>query len=424
MSDSQPPTPLDPEPEPVPDQTPPPAVIYTLPPRRSLLRFLAEHNPFYLLSAACMLASCLALTNSLSWMSIERGRLITLIVTLNVYEAALLAIAIFLIKQRKLRRDGRILLLLQAFFLADFSFLNAEIATADFQTGLAINLVLLALAAIKMGVVLRVLKPGFTALQFAFVMLQLTVLFVSPVVLRWTDANRSILNPRDFYVMWWIVGLLPAAYELLTHADRGRIMSVSADAQTAPTTAYLSLPFVSLLLHLGIIHWVYRVDYVGAHAAPLLLGLTLVINRFGPSTKFTRPDLVFLRAALPAAAVLVSLNQPFVFDLGIAYPRLVVTPLNLSIAGAFFVYLYCFLMPWLRMVLVAGAAAAMFYFFGPTWQQIDRFLMNGWDRGMALADRAAPKTLGEWGVLGLIASFAFLAIGFAFSLRKHPESSD
>ena len=53
----------------------------------------------------------------------------SLIVTLNVYEAALLAIALFLITRRGLRRDGRMLLLLQAFFLADFTFLNAEVAT-------------------------------------------------------------------------------------------------------------------------------------------------------------------------------------------------------------------------------------------------------------------------------------------------------
>ena len=49
---------------------------FTLQPRPSLLRFLTEHNPFYLLSAACMLASCLALTNSLSWTSITHTRLL------------------------------------------------------------------------------------------------------------------------------------------------------------------------------------------------------------------------------------------------------------------------------------------------------------------------------------------------------------
>src|SRR3954463_15048583 len=62
-----------------------------------LWRFIVEHNPFYLLSAACMLASVLALTNSFSWSPIATRRLITLIVTLNVYEGALIALALFLI---------------------------------------------------------------------------------------------------------------------------------------------------------------------------------------------------------------------------------------------------------------------------------------------------------------------------------------
>ena len=50
---------------------------FSLQPHPSLMRWLAEHNPFYLLSAACMLAGCLALTNSLSWVSITPGRLVT-----------------------------------------------------------------------------------------------------------------------------------------------------------------------------------------------------------------------------------------------------------------------------------------------------------------------------------------------------------
>ena len=110
-------------------------------PKPLLVRLITEHNPFYLLSAACMLASCLALTNSLSWSPIAMRRLLTLLVTLNVYEAALLGIALFLVTKRGLRRDGHMLLLLQAFFVADFTFLNAEIATSspDAGTGILIN---------------------------------------------------------------------------------------------------------------------------------------------------------------------------------------------------------------------------------------------------------------------------------------------
>ena len=424
MSDTNPQIPLEPEPEPEPQSSQAPKQ-FTIQPRPSLLRFLTEHNPFYLLSAACMLASCLALANSLSWTSITHTRLLSLIVTLNVYEAALLAIALFLITRRGLRRDGRILLLLQVVFLADFTFLSAEVATGDVRAGLAINAVLFVLAAAKMGVVIRVLKPSFTALQFLFVLAQLAVLFTLPVVLRWLDTSRGpgdgVGDPRQFYIVWWIVGMLPALYELFTHLDRGRIVSVAPTAQAAPTTAYLVLPFVSLLAHMGILHWVYRVDYYGAHAAPLLLGLTLVLNRYTPTRVLPRKDLVTLRLLLPAMAVLVSVTNPFVFDAGLNYPRLTLTTFNLALAGAFLVYVYCFLMPYARYVLVAGAATAALYVVGPTWQQIDRAVQQSWSRGTGVAERLVPKTLGEWGVVGLVASFAFLALGFWISLRKQPD---
>ena len=45
-------------------------------PRSAVVRFLFRTNPFYLLSAMCMLAGCLALTNSLSWTSIPIERLL------------------------------------------------------------------------------------------------------------------------------------------------------------------------------------------------------------------------------------------------------------------------------------------------------------------------------------------------------------
>jgi hypothetical protein len=395
---------------------------FSLQPRPSLMRWLAEHNPFYLLSAACMLAGCLALTNSLSWVSITPHRLLTLIATLNLYEALVLAIALFLITKRGLRRDGRMLLLLQAFFLADFTFLNAEIATANVRTGLAVNAILLLLAAIKLGIVLRVLRPNFTATQYGFVLLQLAVLFVTPLALRWLDANRGIVNPKQFYGLWWVIGLLPAVYELLTRIDpRGRVMSVSPNAQAAPITAYLALPYISLLAHVGVLHWVYIVDFFGAHAGPILLGLTLVLDRFSPNKLVPRKDLLTLRLLLPAAAVLVSMNNPFTFGPAWAYPRFELTTFNLAVAGAFLVYLYCFLLPYARIVLVAGAMAALWYAFGPTIGQVANGAQRGWDYGVDVTDKLAPKTLADWGVIGLVASFTFLAIGFWISLRKQPD---
>ena len=393
--------------------------VRTIHPPPLIVRLVTEHNPFYLLSAACMLASCLALTNSLSWTSIPRGRLLTLILTLNVYEFALLGIALFLVTRRRLRRDGRMLLLLQAFFLADFTFLNAEVVTADLRTGVVVNAVLFVLAAAKVGLVLLVLRPSFTAWQYAFVLVQLGAVFAAPCVFRWLDAGDGLANPRHFYGAWWVVGLLPALYEVLARLDRGREpLSVSPHAQAAPTLAYLVVPFVSLLTHLGILHFVYDVRFYGAHAAPVLLGLAVVLNRYSPTSFVPRKDLLALRVLLPAMAVVVSANNPFTFPLDLTYPRVTLTPLNLAVAGAFLTYVYSFLLPHAALALAAGAAAAAVYVFGPSRHQVVQVVRAAWATSEEAGRRLVPKTLADWGVIGLVASFAFLAIGFWISLRK------
>src|SRR5580765_4984854 len=105
--------------------------ITTVPARPSVARWIVDRNPFYLLSAVCMLFGCVALTNSSSWTSIRLNRLLILTATLNFYEVLLIGLAVFLIVHRKLRRDGMILLILEAFFLVDVTFLNSEIFSAD-----------------------------------------------------------------------------------------------------------------------------------------------------------------------------------------------------------------------------------------------------------------------------------------------------
>lgn len=413
--------------------TPPGAAVRTLYPQPSLLRLLTEHNPFYLLSAACMLASCLAMTNSLSWTSIPRGRLLTLILTLNLYEAALLAIALFLITRRRLVRDGRMLLVLQFVFLADFTFLNAEIATLDLRTGALLNAGLFALAAVKLGVVLRVLRPAFTPLQAAFVLVQIAAVYAIPCALQWFDGDRGLVGPRHLYVVWWVAGLLPALYELVSYVDRRRRGGVTgfntdtagggaaAGAQAAPTTTYLVLPYLSLLTHIGILHYVYDVGYYGAHAAPILLGLTLVLNRANPTRSVPRNDLVLLRLLLPLAAVLVSANDPFRFPVRLGPSAVTLTPLALAVGGAYLTYVYCFLHRHARLFLATGAAAALLYVFGPSRRQTVGGLRSAWEWTSGLTERLAPRTAADWGKLGLVASFAFLALGLWVSLRKRPD---
>lgn len=102
---------------------------------RNLTRFVAAHNPFYLLSALSMLLGCYLLSRALALEPGQAGKLIQLIGVLNVYEALLIALALFLIVRRGLVRDGRGLLWLECVFLADATFLGSELYASDLTTG-------------------------------------------------------------------------------------------------------------------------------------------------------------------------------------------------------------------------------------------------------------------------------------------------
>jgi hypothetical protein len=381
--------------------------------RSAFMRLLIEHNPFYLLSAACMLAGCLALTNSLSWNPIATKRLLTLIVTLQVYEAALIGLAIYLVTSRGLVRDGRILLILEAVFLVDAAFLNAEIATLNFKVGLMVNGILFVLAAMKIWLVTRSLYPNYSFDKLAFIWMQLAVLFAIPCTLRGIDKDG--VSSLAMYFAWWMAALLPAMYELM--AGQPHAVGEPWSRGVAPMRAYLALPYISLLVHVGILHYVYDVAFYGAMAGPVLLGLTLILNRVQPSTVIPRKDLLALRILLPVAAVFVSMNnpQPLRFSLG-TNALLQFTPLSLASGAAYLIYVYCFFLPHALMLIGVAAVCMVVAVFGPA----PRTLWRGWVR---VWDWTVPRTLFQWGVIGLAASFAFLGLGAWVSLKKTPATS-
>src|SRR5690606_28481768 len=127
--------------------------------RPGIVRFIIDHNPFYLLSAVSMLAGCLMLTNSTSWSpsDVSLTRLLVLIVTLNVYEILLVGLGLYLIVRRGIVRDGMILLLLEVLFLVDVAFLNGEVCTLSQAAGMIVNGLLMAVGAAKVYVIFRVL---------------------------------------------------------------------------------------------------------------------------------------------------------------------------------------------------------------------------------------------------------------------------
>ena len=75
-------------------------------PRRSLLRFIVDRNPFFLISALCMFAGVRVILSALNAAPGDLPPLLWSIVALNLYEALVIALGLYLIVRRKQHRDG------------------------------------------------------------------------------------------------------------------------------------------------------------------------------------------------------------------------------------------------------------------------------------------------------------------------------
>jgi hypothetical protein len=395
------------------------------------VRFLFRHNPFYLLSAMCMLAGCLSLTNSLSWTSIGLGRLLALIVTLNVYEALLLGLGLYLLGRRGVVRDGLMLLFLEAMFLVDAAFLNVEVYAIDLHVGVAANAVVFLLAAAKLCLVFRGLRLPLDR-TFGLVLTQLAVLFVTPGVFAYVSHHHDgALPPGVTYAAWWVVGLVPMLATLLLRGRRlneltGEPAPVRDWVAAVIRRSYLCLPFVSLLVHLGMLHWVYDARLHAAYAAPVLLGIAVLLGGAVPSWLFRPGTVAFLRLVLPAMAVLLSLDAPAVLraaPLG-AGSRVVVTPAVVALGAAYVVYVCIYLSRYAFRMIAAAVAVVLAFAFGPSPAQVGASGRQWTEWAVGVGARIFPRTTTGWGVIAVGAAFAFLGIGAAVSLRKPPELKD
>jgi len=360
-----------------------------------------------------MLGGCLAINNSLSWMDTPAIHDIILIAQLNVYEVALIALAWFLVRRRQMH-DGVMLAGIEVFFLVDVSFLNAQLATCNLALGLAVNILLFLAAVAKVAFLARIAGLSLRDGRLAATIAQLATLFAIPVIFRRFDGGDL---PAGFlYGAAWAAGLLiPASFAVSQFRDR----AAAPPVLNAIVRLICILPWISLVLHLGMLHWVYQVHLYGAEVAPLLLGLTCALYYVQPSGFVSRGQLIALQILLPAAAVLVSLTNPLALCLvGGKNGRFSLTPEHLSIAGAYLVYIYCFGRRYAVRFLVFGAASEIAVMFGPSAQDLGNAMSRAWSVVYRTAWSLVPKTAAQAGVAAIIAAFAFLGIGAVTSFRR------
>jgi hypothetical protein len=225
-------------------------------------------NPFYLISAGCMLGGCLAINKSLAGANLPMPRDILLIGTLNLYEMAVIALAWHLVRRRGLIHDGVMLLALEAFFLVDVAFVNAEAITSNFSLGMALGGILFFGALLKLYYLAKIAGLGVRDGRFAAMAIQLAALFTVPIVFRHFDDGD--LPALFFYGAWWTAGLLiPICFTMSGYRSR----ALGQPWMKGIVRLLCVLPWISFVLHLGFLHWSYNVSFYGAEGAPVLLGL-------------------------------------------------------------------------------------------------------------------------------------------------------
>lgn len=375
----------------------------TIPARGWVRRFIVDYNPFFLLSAICMLGGCLALTNSLSWSPVRLERILLLTAAINIYELLLVALGLFLFTHRSARRDGSILLILEAFFLVDVAFLNAELFAIAPWIGLAVNVAVLSLAAIKLGVIFAVLRLPMKSPLVGVIAIELLALFAMPGLLKMeATLAGGRLPPLVMYFAWWLVfGVGVASIGALrSHAATGRL------TWFAPLVSLLAC--ISLIAHTATGQWVYDLHYWGANLAPMLaLGAFLLLR-----SELTRP-VGFLCAV---SAVFASMSHSSALNFALIGHT--VTPFALTLTVVYLVCSWMLLREYFVRMCGLALVAALFSIFGPSLATIRQWLSILLEQTVMVADALRPKTLSAWGVLSVVMSFVFLLIGAAISLRR------
>src|SRR5687768_18611181 len=118
-----------------------------------------------------MLLGCYLLNSALYTPAGDVRKLLVVLAVVNVYEACVILLACVLIRFPLVQRDAWIVLFVESLFLTDIAFVSGVISTVDPASGLAINASLLALAGVKVYLILRLLRVRHLARTFAFILL-------------------------------------------------------------------------------------------------------------------------------------------------------------------------------------------------------------------------------------------------------------
>ncbi|MHC4914514.1 MAG: hypothetical protein ACYTGB_03400 [Planctomycetota bacterium] len=366
--------------------------------------FLRLHNPFYLASAACMLLGCYLLTGTFGYWGAEK--VAALVAVLNVYELLVVGLACYLIGRRRAVRDGRMLLLIEVLLLVDGTNLLAESWTCRRNFGLYANASALILAGIKIGTVVWLLRLRYRPRELAAAALGYLAMLAMPGLLAYYNRMGADME-RPLHAAWWAAGALAVIISVL--ASRGK--HEMRPLERALGRAALVAPWVSMVVHLFLSHWVHEAEFRICNLAPVVLGLAAVALHRRPKW-LTNARARYLLAGTAAVCPLLTVGSAdwLTFD-AFGVRGLLYSPMRavlLSLSGLFFWAAFTG-RGWLHSVPASAFLTAAASGHSPA------AIVTTWK---AMASSLMPRSQSQWGIISVIAAFLLLGAGAAVSVYK------
>jgi hypothetical protein len=164
---------------------------------------------------------------------------------------------------------------------------------------------------------------------------------------------------------------------------------------------------------------VYHVRWNHGNFSPLLLGLAVAI---GASDWHVRNVTARMRLQLLLPLVAIALAVPSRSALSFEIDQTVMTPLRLTLLASVLVYIHGLLLHRHPYFGMAGTMCLCAAGLGENPATMTRSLAQIGDKGASTFWRLVPRTLAQWGIVSVVASFVLLVAGVVVSLLRPPRA--
>jgi hypothetical protein len=355
-----------------------------------------------------------AINDSLHFNPISPLNLLGLIVILNIYEAVVIGLTTLLLRTGR-SRDAATLLVMEAVFIVDAGFLNAEVYSLDLLLGAFVNIALFCVGILKLWVIFRAMRLPFFDPRCLLTVLQMLYLSGMPGMLKlMADTRTGAAAMLPLYALWWLVAAIPLVYLVWRRSEPPmRYARVAA--------AFPMLAIASILAHLCTSNWVYHIRWSSANLSPLMLTLAVAI---GASDYHVRNLALRMRVHLLLPALAIALSMPDRSAMNVEWLSISFSPLRLAMFGAAMSWLIGAILHRHIYFLLAATMVATASAFGSSVELIFGNLFS-LQRSVSQGFwRLVPRTVAQWGVVSVVASFLLLGLGALQSMLRRPDPTD